>query len=385
MIRSPSDDSHSERVSVARGLRTPPHRQGERSEAIEQLEQVITRDVARRGLAHTPHDNLVTRCRGNLERAARHLAFEGSSVAIATGFYVASGSRDTVETDGPCGAIALGWLLAALDYDVTIVTDPLGAPVVSAGLSVAGTAGLPVQLAVFPFDGDESTAPARCSNDPDMSLASRAFTEGFFHSGAGRRLTHLIAVERAGPSHSVALNSTWSPEQIQSFQRLCPPEHQNQVHNFQGRVITAYTGKIHLLFDFIRDHGLPIRSIGIGDGGNEIGIGSIPWQVVHQNITGGLGARIACRVATEWTVACGVSNWGAYALAAAVAWLRRQPAILLDWTDARERAVLQALVDKGAVDGISGTRELSVDNLPLEQHLAVWSEIRDAVRRGSSL
>jgi hypothetical protein len=99
---------------------------------------------------------------------------------------------------------------------------------------------------------------------------------------------------------------------------------------------------------------------------NEIGMDSIPWQVIHANIPSGLGTRIECRVATDWTVACGVSNWGAYALGAAVASLRRRPELLDQWTDERECRVLAALVEAGAVDGVT----LSVDGQPIEQHLA---------------
>src|SRR5206468_9123446 len=100
-------------------------RKVERSLVIERLEQIITEDIGGRGLALDPTDNLVTRCRGNLERAARHVAAEGSAVAIVTGFYVASARKPTIETDGPCGSLALAWLLAKLGYSVTLVTDPL--------------------------------------------------------------------------------------------------------------------------------------------------------------------------------------------------------------------------------------------------------------------
>jgi hypothetical protein len=164
------------------------------------------------------------------------------------------------------------------------------------------------------------------------------------------------------------------------FATHCPSEHQNHVHNFRGQIITAQTAKTHLLFDFVRENNLPVRTIGIGDGGNEIGMGSIPWQVIHANIPNGLGARIACRVATDWTIACGVSNWGAYALGTAVAWLSGRSELLRDWTDERERGVLAALVDAGAVDGVSGRPTMSVDGLTIEQHLGIWGQIREAAR-----
>ena len=347
---------------------------------IDRLEQIITQDLAGRGLACHSSDNLVRRCRGNLARAARHFADEAEVVAIATGFYVAHAERPTIETDGPCGAIALAWMLAELGCRVMIVTDPLGAPTIAAGLAAGDVRGRSVSLEVFPFEDPESDGPSRGSNEPEASGRSRAFAGEFFRSELGGQLTHLIAVERAGPSHWKHSEDGWTAAELSRFADLCPAEHQNQVHNYLGRIITPYTAKIHLLFEFVRENSLPVRTVGIGDGGNEIGMGSIPWPVLHANIRGGTGARIACRVPTDWTIACGVSNWGAYALGAAVAGLRSRPELLNEWSDARERSVLEALVEHGAVDGITGRPEPSVDGMPLEQHLAIWNQMRHATR-----
>jgi hypothetical protein len=328
------------------------------------LEEIITQDIGGRGLAIDPRDNLVTRCRGNLERGARRLAAEGQEVAIATGFFVSRAEWPAIETDGPCGAIALAWLLGRLGMRATLVTDPLGETVMRAGLRAAGVSDASVDLVVFPYESDDRDDPDRASNEPAASRRSFAFVESFYRRGPGQRLTHLIAVERAGPSHRGGVQDA--------------PEHQNQVHNFRGEVITAQTAKLHLLFEFIEDNDLPIRTIGIGDGGNEIGMGSIPRGVIAANIPNGLGARVACRIASDWTVACGVSNWGAYALGTAVAWLRGRPEIIEQWSDEREQAVLAALVANGAVDGVTARREPTVDGLPLEQHLAIWRQIRSA-------
>ena len=239
---------------------------------------------------------------------------------------------------------------------------------------------LPLSLEVFPFEDDDLAGNGRASNDPRFSVRSLAFAESFFRSGPGDGLNHLISVERAGPGH-------WRPpadycldSDFHRCAKLLPAEHQNQVHNFRGQIITAQTAKTHLLFDFIRENNLPVRTIGIGDGGNEIGMGSIPWPVIHSNIPGGLGARIACRVPTDWTIACGVSNWGAYALGSAVAWLRGRPELLVEWSDDRERYVLGALVGAGAVDGVTGQPTMSVDGLAIEHHLAIWGQIREAAR-----
>jgi hypothetical protein len=334
-------------------------------------------------LAVDPADNLVTRCRGKLAGAARHVAAEGSAVAIVTGFFVASAKKPSIETDGPCGAIALAWLLDQLGCQVTLVTDSLGAVPVAAGLEAASPDRKFASLVVFPFEDEDPAGRWRRSNEPKNSRRSAEFTEQFYRSGAGKNLTHLIAIERAGPSHSIRREHP-PLDGSDRFAALCPAEDQDHVHNFRGQIITAQTAKTHLLFDFIQDNDLPVRTIGIGDGGNEIGMGSIPWQVIHVNIPGGLGARIACRVATDWTVACGVSNWGAYALASAVACLRGRPDLLEQWTDDRERSVLAALVEAGAVDGVTGEPALSVDGLPFDQHLKIWSQIRQAAQDGQS-
>src|SRR5579872_2223568 len=62
------------------------------------------------------------------------------------------------------------------------------------------------------------------------------------------------------------------------------------------------------------------KTIGIGDGGNEIGMGKIPHETIIKNITN--GDLIHCRVPTDYLIVAGVSNWGAYALAAGIFILR---------------------------------------------------------------
>jgi hypothetical protein len=372
------------RVPVDNASVATAHARSERSRVIDQLEAIITQDIGGRGLAVDPNDNLVTRCRGNLAQAARHLATEGAAVAIVTGFYVPGALGPTIETDGPCGAIALAWLLAKLGYAVTLISDPLGAQPLSAAARTAELGRLGVAIEIFPFESDTAGTLRRRSNFLFDSRESQAFAESFFRSGRGGSLTHLIAIERAGPSHMEPSHfaidmSHVSAEPVEELP-VGSDCRENEVYNFRGQIITEYTAKTHLLFEFLRQNQLPIRTIGIGDGGNEIGMGSIPLSVLHANIPAGLGATIACRIATDWTIACGVSNWGAYALGAAVAWLRGRPELLAEWTDDRERAVLAALVAAGAVDGVTRLATMSVDGLAIEQHLEIWAQIREAAR-----
>ncbi len=110
-----------------------------------------------------------------------------------------------------------------------------------------------------------------------------------------------------------------------------------------------------------------LTTIGIGDGGNEIGMGKIPWRTIQRNIPN--GGLIACRVPTDFLIVAGVSNWGAYALAAGVALLRGRP-LLPDLFDVeRERDILRIMVEQGPlVDGVTGKPTVTVDGLAFEEY-----------------
>src|SRR5262249_33810466 len=120
-------------------------------------------------------------------------------------------------------------------------------------------------------------------------------------------------------------------------------------------------------------------TIGVGDGGNEIGMGKLPWPLIADRIPG--GATIACRVATDHLIVAGVSNWGAYALAAGVALLRGvvPPD---DWFDLdREPAIPRRMVDEGGlVDGVTGRPAASVDGLPFDEYAIALRRIGEIVR-----
>jgi len=122
-----------------------------------------------------------------------------------------------------------------------------------------------------------------------------------------------------------------------------------------------------------------ITTIGVGDGGNEIGMGKISPEVIGRNIP--QGELIACRVATDHLIVCGVSNWGAYALAAGVALLRgaRLDTSLLEVE--KEREYLRIMVEQGPlVDGVTAQPTVTVDGLPFEEYAKPLVRIRDILR-----
>ena len=120
-----------------------------------------------------------------------------------------------------------------------------------------------------------------------------------------------------------------------------------------------------------------MKTIGIGDGGNEIGMGSIPWEDLVRRLDGDCATRIPCRTPADWTIVAGTSNWGACALAAAVALLRGCPEALRDCDARRHRHVLEKMIADGpAVDGVTGQRRATVDGLPFLTYIQPWEGIR---------
>ena len=135
----------------------------------------------------------------------------------------------------------------------------------------------------------------------------------------------------------------------------------------RGRDITAQMAPAHWLFEVASRRVPPIITIGIGDGGNEIGMGKIPWEVIRHNIPN--GGLIACRVPTDYLIVCGISNWGAYGLAAGVRLLRHAPHDAELFSSARERELLRVMVEAGPlVDGVAGKPSVSVDGLAFERY-----------------
>ena len=79
----------------------------------------------------------------------------------------------------------------------------------------------------------------------------------------------------------------------------------------------------------------------------------------------------------DWNIVAGTSNWGAYALAAAVALLRGNPAAIAPFDSRQRRAVVEHMVLHGpAVDGVTRRQEPTVDGLPFLTYLQPWQAIR---------
>jgi hypothetical protein len=166
-------------------------------------------------------------------------------------------------------------------------------------------------------------------------------------------ITHAISIERCGRSADGA------------------------PRNMRGEDIGSYTASLDDLFS-----AGPWETIAIGDGGNEIGMGTIARSLIARHVAH--GEVIASVTSAQHLIVAGVSNWGAYALIGALAALREdwRRMLLACLDDTLDRTVLEAMIERGpAVDGVSRLPTPTVDNLDIETHHHILRTIRALVEQ----
>jgi D-glutamate cyclase len=296
---------------------------------IAQLQAIYALDVGR-GISP-----LVKLTQGELLGAASSIVNHSCPhVVIITGFFLPHTNPPVAETDGLIGSVQLAASLIRNGVSVRIVTDSYCFPAVK---SAAIAAGVPRNVEfdivpVVPSTHDEVITPIletwKCLATP---------------------ITHVISIERPGPGYD------------------------GIIRNMRGQDITAHTAPLHLLFNLT-----DVISIGIGDGGNELGMGKIPREVISNSIR--YGERIACVISCDYLLVCGVSNWGADALLCACALLKPEwkSIIKQQLKPEVEFKILQTVVNNNlAADGVTGEAALTVDNLPWEFHAKVLNKINE--------
>ncbi len=271
------------------------------------IEDIILQDDAR-GISalrnHLPKDFVA--------RSAQRMLKHSSRVMIVTGFYIADAGA--AETDGPPGAVALGNALARLGSDVSYVTDQYS---VSALNSI-----LPVETQVVEFPITDHQGSAQFA-DELLSAESP---------------TLLVAIERAG----LTSDGTF--------------------RNRLGRDISQFNAKTDYLFP---DH--PV-TVGIGDGGNEIGMGQYQGAIAAD-------PRLPdnpCLTQTSDLIIASCSNWGAYGLVAAIS--RISGTNLLPTVETAKEWV-RTMIAAGAIDAMGPAGQIGVDGRTLEEDAACLSEL----------
>ena len=244
-------------------------------------------------------------------------------VILCAGFFVTDAM--VTETDGPIGAVMLGRAVAvALDATPVFLTEITNIPRLAV---LVRAAGLEVS--------DLATArviPSRAAILPLPIKPIRAVTEAAhcFDSTAARA---MISVEKPSPTRDGTCRTG------------------------SGFDFTDFVGKVGPYIDEARRRG--VLTIGIADGGNEVGMGKIADTVRRIVPTGEIMGAV---LDTDILVVATISNWGAYAVEACLAAALHLPEALHPL--AMERRVVEASVEVGMVDPTTGLAHGWVDGTP---------------------
>jgi len=286
---------------------------------VAAIEAVISREVGRGAKP------LMEATRGNLLRAVESIAeVHAPRIGLITGFAVPTERGPRPETDGPGGMAHMAAACRAAGWPVRLATDALCAPACRVALE-----SLP-RAADVPIETDDA--------------------ETLVHRWREAGITHVISIERCGRSRD------------------------GKPRNMRGEDVSSFTPALDDLFLAAK-----WRRIAIGDGGNEIGMGSLSSELIARTVPN--GECIACATAADDLIVAGVSNWGGYAMVGALAAVMPALApVLLEALDAEhDRRLIERLVREGdTVDGVTRKAEATVDGMPMSAHAEVIDAIRAA-------
>ncbi|KAF1629424.1 D-glutamate cyclase, mitochondrial, partial [Eudyptes filholi] len=307
----------------------------EAAQKIKTLETLIGIDPGDRGIIHLHRQDELLKACLSISHAR--------SVLITTGFPTHFAYEPPEENDGPPGALAIAAILQALEKEVAIVTDQramnLNKKIIEEAVQL-GILKRPVPLLSYQRESADSALMFLCEN-----------------GNPGRpRFDHLIAIERAG----MAADGNYYNARKVNIKHLVDP--------IDELFLAAQT--------------IPgVTTTGVGDGGNELGMGKVK-DAVKKHIKD--GDVIACDVEADFTIVAGVSNWGGYAIACAlyilstceihdrylrkavgfpplakkVIWLSALPSVT------KEEKLLKTLAQHGVRSGKTASLEMEVDGLP---------------------
>lgn len=334
----------------------------------ESVDRLLTVDVSSRGLAGLLYD-ASRRTNGDKPLAltvARRIVEAtkpGQPLIIATGLPIRGWFNYTVaETDGPVGAatLARAVYLSVQALPVLICEEE----------QVAAVRGCVLATGLLPTTFEELAAAA---SHPD-NIADRpipcAVVMGFpaDEIAAGDAATRLL---EKGPSALISVERHGANSK-------------GVYHHGRGENSTReMMAKIDLLFQRAKERG--ILTVGVGDGGNELGMGRIK-DVIQKHIP--FGARCACPcgagMAPEFSpdvlVCATTSNWGAWAIEACLAAIKgnldaiHSPAMEID--------VIRACVSAGAVDGATGLARPIVDGMDADVCASMVHVLKTIVANG---
>ncbi len=326
----------------------------------EAIDRLISVDLSARGFIPLLYDEArkVNDDRPLCLTAARGLADAArpqQPIIIATGLPIRGWfSPAMAESDGPIGAATLARALyLACKALPVVICEAEQTYVAEACLRAAG-------LTPTTFDEYESArrsawaVPGRelpvaiVSGFPAEPAAVKEATEQLLAKGP----TGLVSIERQGAD-----------------------EHGRYHYGRGEENVAAVMAKIDDLF--AEAHRRGIYTVGIGDGGNELGMGNIR-EAIRSKLP--FGDKIAPAVTVSMLLAASVSNFGCYGIEGCLAALTGKPEVL--HSADQEMHVIDACMRVGAVDGATGMIEPFIDSLPAAASTGFVTLLRAIVENG---
>ncbi|MFC7399946.1 glutamate cyclase domain-containing protein [Chelatococcus sp. GCM10030263] len=316
----------------------------------ENIDRLITVELKNLGM---PHDIVRAMYEAAREegggrplttRAAEGLLREvsrGDVVFVVTGAGYPPGMPNG-ESDGPPGAAAIAralyWGLGAVP--VFVCEQQHAGPIVAS--SEAATLMLrPREAAMKGFGAALETAPGTSAEVADWAAS---------------------------------LYETYKPKALISVERLGPAA-DGIVYNATGIPKGPESGIVDLAPIFYEAEKRGVFSIGLGDHGNEMGFGRIREAVARIMPK---GETLATVVKTDVLIPCLMSNWGAYGIEAALAFLLQDASLI--HTPQQEERTIRKCLDAGGLEAFWCSTAFIVDSCDGESSMAIVQLLNNMVR-----
>jgi len=309
----------------------------------EGIDRLVTLDVRARGIIYnlygTARKLVNSPLTLSVARRISETVKNGDTVMITTGFRVLP--QKVQETDGPLGAAALAKsLIKAFNANPIIVIEEPSREIMTSTLHALK---MNVVINEGHFRKRENSVLIL-----DFPFELEAATEAAKRIIEKYKPSLVFATEKAGRNIK------------------------GEYHTMRGVNISSFHAKIEPLIEEARSQG--ILTIGVGDGGNEVGMGNIQ-EAIEKFVPYAKECQCPCKggIAAESKVdlliVASISNWGVYGIEACIAALTENTDAL--HTAEEEEKMLRNSIKAGAVDGVTSKPEPSVDGVPMKVHLSI--------------
>lgn len=200
-------------------------------------------------------------------------------------------------------------------------------------------------------------------------------------SAAAAEVVFPIVDKDESKKLAAKLMDEYAPKAIMTVETAGP--NKNGVKHFGPGADMEATDKLPgLEYLFYEAESRGILSIGCIDQGNELGSGTIEEDVRRLTPYGDVcrcpcQSGIACVVKTDIVFPAAISNWGAYAISAMLAFALQKPDILQDADT--ERRMMEACITAGACDGPTGKPVMLIDGVSHEANEGMISLLHSIV------